>query len=414
MTTLTHDAPVSGPGASASRLSAGLTFALVSSLSFGLSGAVARGLLDTGWSPGAATLVRVSVAALVVLPLGLVALRGRWALLRSNATVVVLYGVLAVAGAQFCYFSAVQHMQVAPALLIEYTAPAAVVLWLWLRHGQRPGRITLAGAGVAAVGLVLVLDVVSGADLSLVGVAWALGAMVGATAYFLISADEGNGLPPLTLAAGGLVIGSASLALLGVLGLLPMRVATAEVTYAGPAGTTVAWWVPVLVLGLVTAGVAYTSGIAAGRRLGSRLASFVALTEVLAAVVAAWLLLGELPRAVQLLGGVLVLAGEGGRDLIARSLSERGAELRQLALYRRAPSAVTPDAAAAAISDCDAVVVTNGEALTRLYRLTPEAQRPCLLSRQLVVPSERVVEQALSLGFVEPARVPAQINDAQL
>lgn len=111
---------------------------------------------------------------------------------------------------------------------------------------------------------------------------------------------------------------------------------------------------------------------------------------------------------------VLVLAGEGGRDLIARHLSERGAELRQLALYRRAPSAVTPDAAAAAVSDCDAVVVTNGEALTRLYRLTPEPQRPCLLSRQLVVPSERVVEQALSLGFVEPARVPAQINDAQL
>ena len=311
MTTLTHDAPVSSHGASASRLSAGLTFALVSSLSFGLSGAVARGLLDTGWSPGAATLVRVAVAALVVLPLGLVALRGRWALLRRNATLVVLYGVLAVAGAQFCYFSAVQHMQVAPALLIEYTAPAAVVLWLWLRHGQRPGPVTLVGAAVAAAGLVLVLDVVSGAQLSAVGVAWALGAMVGATAYFLISADEGNGLPPLTLAAGGLVVGATSLALLGLTGLLPMRAATTEVTYAGPAGTTVAWWVPVLVLGLVTAGVAYTSGIAAGPRL----ASFVALTEVLAAVVAAWLLLGELPRAIQLLGGVLVLAGVVGVKL---------------------------------------------------------------------------------------------------
>ncbi|MEC9050978.1 MAG: EamA family transporter, partial [Actinomycetota bacterium] len=114
---------------------------------------------------------------------------------------------------------------------------------------------------------------------------------------------------------GGLVVGALSLALLGVAGLLPMRVATAAVAYAGPAGTTVAWWVPVLVLGLVTAGVAYTSGIAAGRRLGSRLASFVALTEVLAAVVAAWLLLGELPRAVQLLGGVLVLAGVVGVKL---------------------------------------------------------------------------------------------------
>ena len=71
----------------------------------------------------------------------------------------------------------------------------------------------------------------------------------------------------------------------------------------------VAWWVPVLALGLVTAAVAYVTGIEAGRRLGSRLASFVALTEVLMALVFAWLLLGELPRPVQLAGGLLVLAG---------------------------------------------------------------------------------------------------------
>ena len=42
-------------------------------------------------------------------------------------------------------------MQVGPALLIEYTAPAAVVVWLWLRHGQRPGPVTLAGAGARGV-----------------------------------------------------------------------------------------------------------------------------------------------------------------------------------------------------------------------------------------------------------------------
>ena len=34
-------------------------------------------------------------------------------------------------------------MEVGPALLIEYTAPAAVVVWLWLRHGERPGPVTL-------------------------------------------------------------------------------------------------------------------------------------------------------------------------------------------------------------------------------------------------------------------------------
>lgn len=111
---------------------------------------------------------------------------------------------------------------------------------------------------------------------------------------------------------------------------------------------------------------------------------------------------------------VLILGGEGGRDLIAQTLGGQGAQVRQLALYRRAPSAVTPEAVGAAVTDCDAVVVTNGEALARLHRLTPDAQRPALLARQLVVPSGRVVEQAQSLGFVEPALVPAQINDAQL
>lgn len=304
MTTLTHDTPASE--AAVSRLAPGLAFALVSALSFGLSGSLARGLLDTGWSPGATVLIRVAIAALVVLPLGLLSLRGRWGLLRRNAALILTYGVLAVAGAQFCYFSAVQYMQVGPALLIEYTAPAAVVVWLWLRHGQRPGRVTLMGAAIAAVGLVLVLDVISGADISLPGVAWGLGAMVGAATYFVISADEDNGLPPFALAAGGLVVGAVALGALGLVGLMPMTAASAPATYA--AGS-VAWWVPVLLLGLVTAGLSYTSGIAAGRRLGSRLASFVALTEVLAAVVFAWLLLDELPRAIQLLGGVLVLIG---------------------------------------------------------------------------------------------------------
>ena len=312
MATMTHDVPQAGPR---SRTASGLAFALASAVTFGLSGALARPLLESGWSPGAVVLVRVGAAALLVAPIGVVALRGRWGTLRRNAGLMVMYGVLAVAGAQFCYFSAVSHMQVGPALLIEYTAPAAVVVWLWLRHGQRPGPVTIIGAGLAALGLVLVLDLLSGADLSVAGVLWALAAMVGAATYFVISADESNGLPPLVLAGGGLVIGTAALALLGIVGLLPMHRGSADVEYAG---ATVAPWVPLLLLGLVTAAIAYTTGIAAIRRLGSRLASFVALTEVLAGVLWAWLLLDELPRPVQLLGGALILAG-----VVAVKLGER-------------------------------------------------------------------------------------------
>ena len=312
MATMTHDAPKVAPR---SRTASGMAFALVSAITFGLSGALARPLLESGWSAGAVTLVRVGGAALLVAPFALVALRGQWEALRRSAGLVVMYGVLAVAGAQFCYFSAVSHMQVGPALLIEYTAPAAVVVWLWLRQGQRPGPVTLLGAGLAALGLVLVLDLISGADLSVPGVLWALAAMVGAAAYFVISADESKGLPPLALAGGGLVVGAAALGLLGLVGLLPLHRASASVAYSG---ATVEPWVPLVLLALVTAAVAYTTGIAAIRRLGSRVASFVALSEVLSGVLWAWLLLDELPRPVQLMGGVLIVAG-----VVAVKLGER-------------------------------------------------------------------------------------------
>ena len=308
MASLTHDVVPSGPARAGpgTQLTGGLAFAVVSALSFGLSGALARGLFESGWSAGAMTLVRIGLAAVALTPFGLLALRGRWALLRANLGLVVVYGAVAVAGAQFCYFSAVQHMQVGPALLIEYTAPAAVVVYLWLRHEQRPGRLTLAGAGVAALGLVLVLDLISGAGLSVIGVLWALGAMVGCATYFVISADHDNGLPPLVLAWAGLLVGGLGLGLLALVGLLPMRTATEP---AGYAGSEVAWWVPLLALGLVTAALSYVTGIAAGRRLGSRLASFVALLEVVAGVCWAWLLLEELPGPAQLVGGLLILAG---------------------------------------------------------------------------------------------------------
>ncbi|MBB2901271.1 drug/metabolite transporter (DMT)-like permease [Kineococcus radiotolerans] len=305
--------------ASGSRLASGLTFAVLSAVSFALSGPLARGLLDTGWSPGAVVTVRIATAALVVAPFGAISLRGRWDLLRREAGRVVVYGVLSVAGAQFCYFSAVQRLQVGPALLIEYTAPAAVVLWLWLRHGQRPGPLTLLGTAIAGLGLIAVLDLFSGADLDPVGVLWALGATVGAASYFVLSAAEDDGLPPLALAGGGLLVAATLLGVLGAVGALPLEGGTGDAVYGG---SSIAWFAPLLAMGVLTAAFAYVTGIAAVRRLGSRLASFAALLEVVAAVVFAWVLLDELPRPVQLTGGLLVLAGVvvvklGERDIRA-------------------------------------------------------------------------------------------------
>ena len=74
----------------------------------------------------------------------------------------------------------------------------------------------------------------------------------------------------------------------------------------------VSWLVPVTGLALVAAVIAYVAGIGAARRLGAKLASFIGMAEVLFAILFAWLLLGQLPSAVQFAGGALILAGVTG------------------------------------------------------------------------------------------------------
>jgi drug/metabolite transporter (DMT)-like permease len=302
MATMTHDIHA----AADRRSRVGLGFAALAAASFGMSGVLATGLMDAGWSPAALVLCRVTVGALVLLGPALAALRGRWHLLRANAGLLTAYGLVAVAGCQLAYFNAVDRLPVAIALLIEYAAPVAVVGWLWARHRQRPRGLTVVGAAVAISGLMLVLDVLSADSVDGLGVLWALGAMVGCAFFFVVSAGEGNGLPPIVLAAGGLVVGAVGLAIAGALGLVEMSASTSDAAYRG---TAVPWWLPVLTLGVVTAAVAYVAGILATRALGARMASFAALLEVLSAVIFAWLLLDQFPSLVQLVGGVVLLVG---------------------------------------------------------------------------------------------------------
>lgn len=320
----------------------GILLALASAAAFGTSGAVARSLLGAGWSPGAVVTLRIGVAAVAMLVPTVLALRGRWGVLRRRAGLVLTYGVMAVAGAQLAYFSAIQHLSVGVALLIEYLAPVLIVGYLWARTGRRPGRLTAAGVVLSLLGLVLVLDVTGGVRISLVGVLWALLAAVGLAVYFLLADDDtGDPVPPVALAGSGLVVGAVVLGLAGVTGVLPMRASTADVQLAG---ATVPWWVPGLELALLAGSFAYVLGILAVRRLGSTVGSFVSLTEVLFAVLFAWLLLGELPLPIQGLGGVLIVAG-----VVAVRLGAPGAPAPAAAAAPAATPAPEPAAAASAV-----------------------------------------------------------------
>jgi drug/metabolite transporter (DMT)-like permease len=284
----------------------GLSLAVMSAMTFATSGTLARSLIDAGWSAEAAVAVRVAVGALVLAVPAALALRGSRSTLRRGAPTIAAYGLFAIGAAQVSFFNAIRYLPVGVALLLEYLGIMLVVGWMWAVHGQRPRRLTVAGAVAAAIGLAFVLDVTSAGRPDPVGVLWGLGAALGLASYFVLSARAGADLPPTVLASGGMAVSAVALVGLGLLGAFPLDVTFHQVVLAGH---RVSWLVPVLGLSLVAAGFAYVAGIAAARILGARLSSFVGLTEVLFAVLIAWLALGQLPSSHQLVGGLLILAG---------------------------------------------------------------------------------------------------------
>jgi drug/metabolite transporter (DMT)-like permease len=294
----------------------GIAFAVGSALTFGMSGPFAKALMAAGWTPNAAVTARLAGGALVMALVATLIHRDWLREAVRHGKTVVVYGLVPIAGAQLCYYNAVSHLSVGVALLLEYLAPVLVVGWLWATTRRRPGTLTLAGAALALAGIVVVLDVFSGAHIDTVGVAWALGATICAACYFLLSdrvTTDGSGLDPVTLAAGGLIVGAAAVAALGSTGVLPLTLTTNDTVVAGH---TTSFLVPVVVLGVVSTAIAYTLGISGVARLRPSYASLMGLGEVLCAVVAAWVLLDEAITPVQSVGVAVVLLGLAlaGRD----------------------------------------------------------------------------------------------------
>ncbi|WP_350305648.1 uroporphyrinogen-III synthase [Photorhabdus viridis] len=111
----------------------------------------------------------------------------------------------------------------------------------------------------------------------------------------------------------------------------------------------------------------------------------------------------------------LLLRGNGGREVIARTLTERGASISYCECYLRQPV----DYPAAEFSahwkkyGVQTLIVTSGEILQLLYNLIPESDRNgWLLNCRLVVVSERLAHIAQSLGWQNVKVAKSADNDA--
>jgi len=100
---------------------------------------------------------------------------------------------------------------------------------------------------------------------------------------------------------------------------------------------------------------------------------------------------------------VALLSGVGGRVRLTDALTERGAQVDKIELYRRRPVAIPAHRLTTLIEASDAIVVTSGEALAHLVALAVGDLRAALADTLLVAPSARVVKQGKdSLDWTHP------------
>lgn len=97
---------------------------------------------------------------------------------------------------------------------------------------------------------------------------------------------------------------------------------------------------------------------------------------------------------------ILILRGNGGRELLAETLRERGATVDCVTCYQRSgPQDATPLLAWLHAGRLDAIAISSSEGLRHLWNLLDMPARQQLIRTPLFVPHARIAEQARSLGL---------------
>ena len=268
---------------------------LGSCVSLQVGAALAAQLFDTS-GPAGTTLLRLGVAALVLLALARPRLRS-WS--RPQWRAVALFGG-SLAGMNGSFYASIDRIPLGTAVTIEFLGPL-VLAATQSRRLRDLGWVLLAGTGVALFGL----GDGAGPGLDRLGVLFALAAAVFWALYILASSRVGALVP----GQGGLAVAMA----VGALVLAPV----------GAHGAAQALPDPHLLLlvggtALLASVVPYTLEFAALRRLPERVFGVLLSLEPAVATLAGWLLLGQGTTALGLVAVAVVVSASVGSTLTAR------------------------------------------------------------------------------------------------
>ncbi len=274
---------------------------------WGLNGTISRVVMDTGLEPARLAELRI-VSAAILLVLWLV-WRDRRALRLHRREILpyLAFGSIGLICVQWAYFEAINEIPIGIALIIEYSAPLLVAVWVrvvWKRH--LPLVVWLA-VPVAMVGLAFVLGLGGGqlAAITLAGVLWSLAAALSYAYYALHAERLTRTRSPVAVLGIGMAMGAIVLSIALPWWTFPWSLLLDTAATAPLAAPAWVYCIYVIVLGTI---VPFGMMLAGVQRVGADGATITAMLEPILAGAIAWVLLEQALTIVQVLGAVIVMA----------------------------------------------------------------------------------------------------------
>lgn len=271
---------------------------LAATFFWAVSATLARHLFrDLHLPPLVVVEMRLAIATALLLPWLAIRNPSRLRVTRRGLAELVLLGVLGVAAVQGSYYYAVSTLGVGLAILLQYIAPALVLLYAALR-GERVGRFAVVAVVAALAGTVLLVGNVDRAAMAAGPIPWIVGfGSAFIFAYYIVASKSAlRRNPPETV----LVYTFAVAALFWAFAVPPWTIVAA---HYGPRV-----WLLFAAIGITSTLVPFGLFYSGLRWLDPQQAGILATAEPVIAVFSAWLLLGEGLRPLQWLGAALVLA----------------------------------------------------------------------------------------------------------
>jgi drug/metabolite transporter (DMT)-like permease len=232
-------------------------------------------------------------------------------MVRAEIPKLGLYGVIGFAMVQFGYLLGIQRgVPLALVLIIEFTAPIWIVLWIKFVRKSFVAREMWVAIAFSLFGLVLVAKAWNGFTFDLIGIAGAVFSAFALAAYFLMSEKIGKKREPIALFIFGM--GFASIFWLVVLPpwTFPFEVFTEKMDLGGVAeGFLVPGWVMMVLVATFGTIIPYLCVLTGMRLLSASTSSVIGMLEPVLAGAFAWFWFGQSWDAIQLFGALVVLFG---------------------------------------------------------------------------------------------------------